>query len=141
MRKKDYIEKKQLEKTIQEIDKTVDTIIVEGWSDKKMLQKLGFKGKIFLSAEKTVESLVEDVSRRTQKAAVLTDFDSHGKEQAEKISRELQKEIDVVRSARKKFGKQLTSKDRRAVEDIRPLFDDKEEKFVEAAMDQLYFNP
>jgi len=141
MNKEDYIEKKQLEQVITRIEKTVDTVIVEGWSDKKMIQKLGFKGKIFLSAERTVEDLLEDVSRRSDKVAVLTDFDSHGKESAEEISRELDKEIDVVRSARKKFGKQLTSTDRRAVEDIRPLFDDKEEKFREAAMDQLYFDP
>ena len=139
MNKEDYIEKKQLEKVITEIEKTVDTIIVEGWSDKKMIQKLGYKGKIFLSAEKTVDDLVEDVARRTEKAAVLTDFDTHGKEQAEIISRELDKEIDVVRSARQKFGKQLTSTDRHAVEDIRPLFQDKDEKFVEAAMDQIFF--
>jgi len=141
MNKKDYIEKKQLEKVIKEIEKTVDTIIVEGWSDKKMIQKLGYKGKIFLSAEKTVEDLVEDVARRADKAAVLTDFDTHGKKQAKEISRELDKEIDVVRSARKKFGKQLTSTDRHAVEDIRPLFQDKDEKFVEAAMDQIFFEP
>ena len=139
MNKEDYIEKKHLEKIIREIEKTVDTIIVEGWSDKKMIQKLGFKGKIFLSAEKTTEELIEDVSRRTKKAAVLTDFDSHGKEQAEKISRQLDKEVDVVRTARQKFGKQLTSKDRRAIEDIRPLFEDKEKKFVDAAIDQLFF--
>jgi len=141
MNKKDYIEKKQLEKVIKEIEKTVDTIIVEGWSDKKMIQKLGYKGKIFLSAEKTVEDLVEDVARRADKAAVLTDFDTHGKKQAKEISRELDKEIDVIRSARKKFGKQLTSTDRHAVEDIRPLFQDKDEKFVEAAMDQIFFEP
>jgi len=141
MNKKDYIEKKQLEKVIKEIEKTVDTIIVEGWSDKKMIQKLGYKGKIFLSAEKTVEDLAEDAARRADKAAVLTDFDTHGKKQAKEISRELDKEIDVVRSARKKFGKQLTSTDRHAVEDIRPLFQDKDEKFVEAAMDQIFFEP
>lgn len=141
MNKEYYIEKKQLEKVITEIEKTVDTIVVEGWSDKKMIQKLGYTGKIFLSAEKTVDDLVEDVARRTGKAAVLTDFDSHGKEQAKIISRELDKEIDVVRSARERFGKQLTSTNRRAVEDIRPLFNDKEEKFVEAAMDQIFFDP
>ncbi|QGA80532.1 hypothetical protein [Candidatus Nanohalobium constans] len=141
MNKEDYIEKNQLENVIQEIEKTVDSIIVEGWDDKKMIQKLGFEGKIFMSAEKTVEDLVEDVSRGSERTAVLTDFDSHGEEASKEISRELDKEIDVIRSARQKFGAQLTSTDRRAVEDIRPLFDDKEEKFVEAAMDQLFFNP
>lgn len=141
MRKEDFREKNRLEEVVKDIDRNVDSVIVEGWSDKKMIQKLGFEGKIFLSAERTVEDLVEDVSRGSEAVAVLTDFDTHGKEEAEKISRHLQEEVDVLRSARKKFGAQLTSKDRRAVEDVRPLFDDKDEKFVEAAMDQLYFEP
>ena len=141
MKKEDFREKNRLEDIIEDIDRNVDSVIVEGWSDKKMIQKLGVEGKIFMSAERTVEDLVEDVSRGSQRVAVLTDFDAHGKEAAEEISRILQEEVDVLRSSRKKFGAQLTSKDRRAVEDVRPLFDDKDEKFVEAAMDQLYFEP
>ena len=141
MRKEDYIEKKRLEAAVEDLERDVDAVIVEGWSDRKMIRKLGFEEKIFLSAERTVEDLVEDVARRSDRAAVLTDFERHGKEAAEEISRKLDKEIDVVRSARKKFGAQLTSTDRRAVEDVRPLFDDQDQKFVEAAMDQLFFDP
>jgi 5S rRNA maturation endonuclease (ribonuclease M5) len=139
MRREKFIERNRLEKIVQEISRDVDSIVVEGWDDKKIMQKLGFEGKIFLSAEKTHEDLVEDVSRGSKRTAVLTDFDTHGKEEARKISRKLQEEIDVIRSARKEFGAQLTSKDRRAVEDVRPLFEDREEKFVEAAMDGLFF--
>jgi 5S rRNA maturation endonuclease (ribonuclease M5) len=140
MRKEKFREKNRLEDIIEDIDRNVDSVIVEGWSDKKMIQKMGFEGKIFMSAERTVEDLVEDVSRGSNAVAVLTDFDAHGKEAAEEISRRLQEEVDVLRSARKKFGAQLTSTDRRAVEDVRPLFDDKDEKFVEAAMDGLFFD-
>jgi 5S rRNA maturation endonuclease (ribonuclease M5) len=141
MNKEDYKEKHRLEQIIQKISRDADTVIVEGWADKKIIQKLGFNGKILLSAEKTHQDLVEDVSRRSEKAAVLTDFDQHGKKQAKEISRKLQQEIDVLRSARREFGAQLTSKDRRAIEDIRPLFDDKEQKFIEAAMDEIFFDP
>jgi 5S rRNA maturation endonuclease (ribonuclease M5) len=139
MNKEDYKEKHRLEQIIQKISRDTDTVIVEGWADKKIIQKLGFKGKVFLSAEKTHQDLVEDVSRRSEKAAVLTDFDQHSKKQAKEISRKLQQKVDVIRSARKQFGKELTANDRRAVEDARTLFEDKEQKFVEAAMDSLYF--
>jgi 5S rRNA maturation endonuclease (ribonuclease M5) len=141
MNTKDFKEKKQLEEVVKKISRDVDAVIVEGWDDKKIVQKLGFKGKIFMSAERTHEDLCEDVSRVSEKVAVLTDFDSHGKEEAREISRKLQQDIDVIRSARKEFGAQLTSTDRRAVEDVRPLFEDLDEKFVDAAMDDLFFEP
>lgn len=139
MRKEKFIEKKKLEEVVSRIDRDVDSIIVEGYSDRIVMEKLGFSGKIFLSAEKTIEGLVEDVSRGSDRVAVLTDFDSHGKEEAEKISRALQEEIDVFRSHRRDFGKQLTSTDRRAIEDVAPLFVDEEQKFVEAALDGIFF--
>jgi 5S rRNA maturation endonuclease (ribonuclease M5) len=138
MNTEDFKEKKQLEEVVSRISRDVDALIVEGWADKKIIQKLGFEGKIFMSAERTHEDLCEDVSRSSDRVAVLTDFDSHGKEEAREISRKLQQEIDVIRSARKEFGAQLTSTDRRAVEDIRPLFQDRDEKFVDAAMDGLF---
>lgn len=141
MNKEDYIEKNRLENIVEKISRDVDSVIVEGWGDKKIIQKLGFEGRIFMSAERTHEDLCEDVARASKKVAVLTDFDSHGKDEAREISRKLQEEVDVIRSHRKYFGAQLTSKDRRAVEDIRPLFDDKEQKFIDAELDQLYFNP
>ena len=138
MKKEEFIERKELEQVTENIDKNVDAVIVEGYSDKEVLEKLGFEGKIFQSAEKTIEGLVEDVSRGSDKVAVLTDFDSHGKKQGKEITHELRKEVDVLESAREKFGKQLTSTGRRDVEDARPLFEDKEQKFVDAGLDQLF---
>ena len=141
MNREDYIEKNRLEQVMDKISRDVDSVIVEGWSDKKIIQKLGFQGKIFMSAERTHKDLCEDVARVSERTAVLTDFDQHGKQEAREISRRLQEEIDVIRSARKEFGAQLTSTDRRAVEDIRPLFNDPDQKFIEAGLDQLYFEP
>ena len=139
MEKDDYVEKRELERVISRIDRDVDSVVVEGYSDRIVVEKLGFTGKIFLSAEKTLEGLAEDVGRGAERVAVLTDFDNHGKEQAGKISRRLDKEVDVIRSCRKQFGKKLTSTGRKAVEDIAPLFVDREQKFVDAALDDLFF--
>lgn len=134
-----FRERQRLEEIIARVDRDVEAVIVEGFSDKRALRKLGFSGKVFLSAERTLEDLVEDVSRGASKAAVLTDFDDHGKQQNREIARALEKEIDVIRSLRAEFGAQLTSTGRRAIEDVEPLFQDRDQKFVEAALDGLFF--
>lgn len=138
MRKEDFKELKRLEEIVEKLDRDLDSIIVEGFNDRKVMRKLGFTGKIFMSAEMAVEDLVEDVSRGSQKTAVLTDFDSHGKEQNQKIRHELQGKVKNSISAREEFGLQLTSKDRYAVEDVKTLFQDKDQKFVEAALSRLF---
>lgn len=114
---------------------------MEGKADQKILRKLGYQGQIFLSAERKTEELVKKIAKTAEIAVVLTDFDKHGKKQAKEITRKLDKEIDVIKTEREKFGKQLTSTDRRAIEDIKPLFENKNQKFVDATLDQLYFNP
>jgi 5S rRNA maturation endonuclease (ribonuclease M5) len=138
MKTEDYKELKRLERLVDKLDRDLDSVIVEGYADKKAMKKLGFTGKIFLSAERTIEDLVEDVARGSDRTAVLTDFDAHGKEQYRKISHELQGKVKNSISSREAFGKQLTSRGRHAVEDVRPLFEDKNQKFVEAALSRLY---
>lgn len=129
---------KQLEETVEKLDRDLDSVIVEGFDDKKVMRKLGFTGKIFLSAELSIEDLVEDVERGSEKTAVLTDFDSHGKKENQKIRHALQGRVKNSISAREEFGVQLTSNDRHAVEDVRVLFEDKEQKFVDAALSRLF---
>lgn len=137
MDKEKFRERKRLIKATERLERDLDAIIVEGFSDKQVMRELGFEGKIFLSAERNNELLAEDVKRGAERVAVLTDFDSHGKDQNQKIRQELQDKVDVFSSARKEFGLQLTSTGRRAIEDIEPLFHSKEEKFVDAALDRL----
>lgn len=138
MNKEDFRELKKLEQLVEKFDRDLDSIIVEGPDDQRVMRKLGFTGKIFLSAERTIEDLVEDVSRGSNKTAVLTDFDSHGKNEHHKIRHALQGEVKNLHKVREEFGLQLTSRDRHAVEDVKPLFDDKEQKFVDAALSRLY---
>lgn len=140
MEDKKFLEKKRLEAEVKKLERDVDAAIVEGYSDKIALRKLGFQSKIFLSAERTVEDLVEDVSRGAERVVVLTDFDNHGKEQHRKISQALNKELDVMHSLRKDFGAQLTSTGRMTIEAVLPLFEDKDQKFVEAQLSGLYFD-
>lgn len=136
---KKFLQLKQLERKIQQISNDVDAAIVEGYSDRRALQKLGFEGRIFQSAERTTEDLAEDVARASKTVVILTDFDSHGKEQNKEISQELNSMMTVDFAARKQFGKILTSQGRRDIEDVRPLFDSWQDKFVEATLDRLFF--
>lgn len=138
-RKSEYVLKKRLEEEVRKMNRDLDAVIVEGFEDKLMIRKLGFQGKIFLSAERTTEDLVEDVSRGCEKVAVLTDFDEHGKEMNKELRKALEEEVDVLNSVRRDFGKILTESGRRDIEDIRTLFASKEDKFIEAALDRLYF--
>lgn len=139
MKKERFEEKKRLEMLAEKLERDVDSIIVEGIADKRVMRKLGYSGRIYLSAERTVEDLAEDVSRGSERVAVLTDFDDHGKERNREIARELEKELDVIRASRREFGAQLTSTGRQCIEDIRPLFQDKNEKFRDATLDRLFF--
>ncbi|MFB6265780.1 MAG: hypothetical protein ABEI07_01720 [Candidatus Nanohaloarchaea archaeon] len=137
--KSEFRERKRLEQLARKLDRDVDAIVVEGYSDRRIMRKLGYSGKIFQSAEREIDDLREDVSRGSRRVAVLTDFDEHGKKQNREISRALEKEVDVIRASRKEFGTQLTSKGRQAVEDIAPLFEDKNKKFRDATLDRLFF--
>ncbi|MFQ3275655.1 MAG: 5S rRNA maturation endonuclease (ribonuclease M5) [Candidatus Nanohaloarchaea archaeon] len=137
MDKEKFRERNNLIEVTRKLDRDLDAIIVEGFSDRKVMKKLGFEGKIFLSAERNNELLAEDVERGADTVAVLTDFDSHGKKQNREIRQELQDKVDVIRASRKEFGAQLTSTGRRAIEDVEPLFHSKEDKFVDAALDRL----
>lgn len=139
MNKEKFKERKNLEEVTRKLDRDVDSIIVEGFDDKIVMQKLGFEGKIFLSAERTIEDLAEDVARASERVAILTDFDNHGKEENKKILQELQDKVDVINASRKEFGAQLTSTGRRTIEDAAPLFESKQKKFVDAALDTLFF--
>jgi hypothetical protein len=138
MRDEKFIELKKLEQIVEKLNRDLDSIIVEGFDDRDVMRDLGFNGKIFLSAETSTEDLVENVERGSDRTAVLTDFDSHGKKQNEEIRHALQGRVKNSISARKEFGLQLTSNDRHAVEDARPLLEDKDQKFVDAALSRLF---
>ncbi len=129
---------KRLEREVEKIDRDVDSVIVEGFSDMKAVKELGFTGRIYMSAERTVEDLAEDVVRGSETVAILTDFDSHGKKQNRILAQALQEDIRIDFSARKSFGKELTSQDRYAVEDVIPLFSSWRDKFTEATLHRLF---
>jgi len=138
MEQEKFKELKKLEKVVEKLDRDLDSVIVEGYDDREVIKELGFTGKVFLSAEKTVEDLVEDVVRGSNRTAILTDFDSHGKKENKKIRKALEEKVNNSISSRNLIGKQLTKNGRMTIESARPLLNDKEQKFIDAALSRLY---
>jgi len=138
MEQEKFKELKKLEKVVEKLDRDLDSVIVEGYDDREVIKELGFTGKVFLSAEKTVEDLVEDVVRGSNRTAILTDFDSHGKKENKKIRKALEEKVNNSISSRNLIGKQLTKNGRMTIESARPLLNDKEQKFIDAKLSRLY---
>jgi len=134
----DYIYREKLRKLAQKIDNDVDAIIVEGKSDKRILRKLGVEGHIFTCGGKVPELFCDDVARVSNKIVILTDFDEHGKELNKEFRQLLSSDVDILSSYRKQFGKLLTSRDRYCIEDLRPLFTSRFQKFVDVDLDRLF---
>jgi len=71
----------RLEKVFQELEELSDSIpiIVEGLRDRNALRRLGITKNIHpLNKGKSVFGFCEDMSRRTKKAVILTDWDRRG---------------------------------------------------------------
>ncbi|MFH7880899.1 MAG: hypothetical protein QXI09_02730 [Candidatus Aenigmatarchaeota archaeon] len=84
---------KRLADLIEEMNKDLDFVIVEGKKDKKVLSILGFKKKIILVNSKILPN---------GKFTILTDFDREGK-RFEKILIKKYGEKNFVKIYRKKF--------------------------------------
>lgn len=121
------------------MNRDLDGAVVEGYMDRVALRKLGFEKDIFESAERSVEDIAEDLERSVDRLAILTDFDQHGKKANRELRHELQGRVDVIGASRKEFGAEMTSEGRMDLEDVLPLYESKEQKFVDALLDRLYF--
>lgn len=82
-------------------------IIVEGEKDRDALSELGISGQILLASYPPLLNFAEDISRKTDLAIILTDWDSQGKKLAKKLSGYLQasgmKPNNLIRNKIKKL--------------------------------------
>lgn len=100
----------KIEQVISEIqDLAIEgaVIIVEGEKDRDALGELGISGQILLASYPPLLNFAEDISRKTDLAIILTDWDSQGKKLAKKLSRYLQasgmKPNNLIRNKIKKL--------------------------------------
>jgi 5S rRNA maturation endonuclease (ribonuclease M5) len=138
MRTEKFRERKELEGIVSRIDRDVDAVVVEGFSDRKVLRGLGMESRMFECAERAVEDLTEDLERAVDRVAILTDFDSHGEEENQELVHELQGRVDVIQSARRSLESAFREEGRMAIEDAAPLLKSKEKKFEDALADRLF---
>ncbi|MDY6778499.1 MAG: hypothetical protein SVU32_07575 [Candidatus Nanohaloarchaea archaeon] len=134
----EYSYRERLRDIVGSIDTDVDAVIVEGRDDMHVLRRLGLSVRVFRCGGRGHEQFCNDVARVSEKVVILTDFDEHGKELNKKFSRMLSGDVDIISSYRRDFGKLLTSQDRYCVEDIRPLFSSRVDKYIDATLDRLF---
>lgn len=92
---------------IKDLSKDGAVIIVEGKKDRDALNELGISDQISLASYPPLLNFAEDISRKTNQAIILTDWDRQGKKMAKKISEYLQasntKPNNLIRNKIKKF--------------------------------------
>lgn len=92
---------------IKDLSRAGAVIIVEGKKDRDALNELGISDQISLASSPPLLNFAEDISRKTNQAIILTDWDSQGKKMAKKISAYLQasgtKPNNLIRNKIKKL--------------------------------------
>ncbi|NYT00498.1 MAG: DNA primase [Methanocellales archaeon] len=71
---------------IKDLSSEGAVIIVEGKKDREALKELGISDRILLASSFPLLNFAEDVSRKTNKAIIITDWDSRGEKIAKNIS-------------------------------------------------------
>ncbi len=92
---------------IKDLSNEGAVIVVEGKKDRDALNELGISDQISLVSYQPLLDFAEDISRKTNQAIILTDWDSQGKKLAKKISGYLQasntKPNNLIRNKIKKL--------------------------------------
>ena len=106
---------RDLREIIEEMNRDLDAVIVEGKHDREALRKLGFEKEI-LKASRLSSSDVLD-----KEVSILTDFDKEGNKLRRKILERVSSKASVKKRFRRKLGKELGLYGRRDVESINNL--------------------
>ncbi len=72
--------KEELQDFIRKLIQSNKLVVVEGIKDKNSLKRLGVTNYIVLMNKKPIFQTIEDISKITKDAIILTDFDKKGKE-------------------------------------------------------------
>lgn len=126
----------RLRQQAERIQRDSDVVLVEGRRDRAALDRLDLHCRVLCvssRSEDTIDDSIPDHSRVT----ILTDYDEKGRQLNDEL-RELLRDRDIHHAHRRQFGRLLKQDDRYCIEDIRPLFDDPEQQFIDAALDRLY---
>lgn len=107
----------ELRNIVQEMNKELDAVIIEGKHDREALRKLGFEKKILKASIFSSDNLINS------KVSVLTDFDREGNKLRKKILERIERKAKVRKKFRDKIGQQLGLFGRRDIESITNLIE------------------
>ncbi len=120
--KRDFETYAELESVIEELNESVDAIIVEGARDKKGLRELGITKAILMCSTKPDTAFIDDLRSRYKRVAILTDYDRAGKRFNKRLTVRLEHEsIKVETKFRSKIGRILGLRGMRDIESVNAL--------------------
>jgi 5S rRNA maturation endonuclease (ribonuclease M5) len=112
----------ELESVIEELNESVDAIIVEGVRDKKGLRELGITKEILMCSTKPDTAFIDDLRSRYKRVAILTDYDRAGKRFNKRLIARLERDgVKVETTFRSRIGQILGLRGMRDIESVNAL--------------------
>jgi 5S rRNA maturation endonuclease (ribonuclease M5) len=112
----------ELESVIEELNESVDAIIVEGARDKKGLRELGITKEILMCSTKPDTAFIDDLRSRYKRVAILTDYDRAGKRFNKRLIARLERDgVKVETTFRSRIGQILGLRGMRDIESVNAL--------------------
>ena len=120
--KRDFETYAELESVIEELNESVDAIIVEGARDKEGLRELGITKEILMCSTKPDTAFIDELRSKYKRVAILTDYDREGKRFNKRLTLRLEHEgIKVETTFRGRIGRILGLRGMRAIESVNAL--------------------
>ena len=124
IRRDDHETYTELASVVQEMDDSVDAVVVEGMHDKEALKEMGITKEIamYSSSGFSHVEFVDCLRRRHTCVAILTDYDRAGKRYNKKLVALLEREgVKVEKRYREEIGKILGLRGMKSIESINSL--------------------
>jgi 5S rRNA maturation endonuclease (ribonuclease M5) len=113
---------KELERVIEELDDSVDAVIVEGVRDKAALEELGITKEIVTCSSRPDTEFVDHLSSRYTRVTILTDYDRAGKSVNKRLIARLERAgVKVDNRHREKIGRILGLRGMKDIESVNSL--------------------
>jgi 5S rRNA maturation endonuclease (ribonuclease M5) len=118
----DYETYTELERVIEEMDDSVDAVIVEGVRDKAALEELGITKEIVMCSSRPDTEFVDYLSSRYKRVTILTDYDRAGKSVNKRLIARLERAgVKVDNQYRERIGWILGLRGMKDIESVNSL--------------------
>ena len=112
----------ELERIIEELDDSVDAVIVEGARDKTALEELGITKEIIMCSSRPDTEFVDYLCSRYKRVTILTDYDRAGKSVNKRLIARLERAgVKVDNQYRERIGRILGLRGMKDIESVNSL--------------------